>query len=184
VTPEQEAIYAELLALRCRRSDPAAFGEVVHHWEDRLFYFVRGLVKDEEDAWDILQQTWMKAFRGIRGLENGRSLSPWLYRIARFTAMSHLRKAYAEQDVRDAAADVAPADDNAGDAAFEDAERVHRGLKRLPLVHREALTLHFLEGFSVEEIAAVLDIPPGTVKSRLYHAKRALRSIVEEGDNG
>jgi RNA polymerase sigma-70 factor (ECF subfamily) len=62
----------------------------------------------------------------------------------------------------------------------ENAEQVHVALRRLPAVQREVLTLFFLEDLAIEEIADVVGIPPGTVKSRLFHAKRALRKILEE----
>lgn len=65
---------------------------------------------------------------------------------------------------------------------FEDAERVHRALGRISLSHREVLTLFFLEDFSHEQMAEVLDIPLGTVKSRLSYAKRALRSVLQQGE--
>ena len=64
--------------------------------------------------------------------------------------------------------------------SFEDAQQVHRGLSKLSLPHREALTLHFLEDLSVDEISQLLSVSPGTVKSRLHYAKRALRTILEE----
>ena len=81
----------------------------------------------------------------------------------------------------DDAADVP--DGGADDATFgaDAAEAVHAALPKLSLAHREVLTLHFLEGAPVEEIAAVLDVPAGTVKSRLFHARRALRAVIERG---
>ena len=69
-------------------------------------------------------------------------------------------------------------DENTQD--FDDAERVHRGLDRISLAHREALTLFFLEDFSIDEIASILNVSPGTVKSRLHYAKRALRLVLEK----
>jgi RNA polymerase sigma-70 factor, ECF subfamily len=176
---DKEAIYSELLVLRCRRHESGAIKELIGHWEDRLFYFVRGLVGDEEDAWDILQETWVKVVRKIGSLENPRSLNAWLYRIARLTAMSHLRDAYSESDKREEAVDTMETVTEPDQLHFDNAEQVHYGLKRLTLPHREMLTLHFLEDMPVDEIAEVLDIPPGTVKSRLYYAKRALGAVLE-----
>ena len=177
--PETETIYSELLVLRCRRRETGAIKELIGHWEDRLFYFVRGLVGDEEDAWDILQETWVTVIRKIGSLENPRGLNAWLYRIARLTALSHLRGVYSESVRRDENAREADTDDDPDQLRVDDIEQVHFGLKRLTLPHREVLTLHFLEDLPVDEIAEVLDIPPGTVKSRLYYAKRALRAILE-----
>ncbi|MHB9029783.1 MAG: RNA polymerase sigma factor [Candidatus Latescibacterota bacterium] len=175
---EKERIYAELLALRCRRGDPGALEELVRAWEDRLFYFIRRLVPGEEDAWDALQETWMKVVRGVGKLRQPERLSPWLYTIARASAMDRMRAVYAnhrEEPVESEALEQFPDETE----EFEDAERVHRGLDRISLPHREALTLHFLEDFTIEEIAGILGIPEGTVKSRLHHAKRALRAVLE-----
>ena len=69
------------------------------------------------------------------------------------------------------------------DDHFDNAEQVHHGLSRLSLSHREVLTLHFLEDLSLERMAEVLDVPPGTVKSRLYYAKRALRAVLDQEED-
>jgi RNA polymerase sigma-70 factor (ECF subfamily) len=60
---DQDAIYQELLVLRCQRGDPAAMEELVRAWEKRLYYFLRQLVKNEQDAWDILQESWLRVLR-------------------------------------------------------------------------------------------------------------------------
>ena len=101
----------------------------------------------------------------------------WLYRIAHRQAISHLRHVGAAPDAGAAPIDETTEvpDGGADDVSFsaDAAERVHAGLSGLSLAHREVLTLHFLEDVSVEEIADVLGVPAGTVKSRLFHAKRA-----------
>jgi RNA polymerase sigma-70 factor (ECF subfamily) len=177
-----EAVYEELLALRCRRGEKAALEELVRAWEKRLFYFIRRLVDDEADAWDVLQETWARVLSGIGALREPRRLGPWLYRIARNAAFNHGRvRATYRHMLQDYPA-APPADDDPARAEFDNAEEVHRGLQRLSLPHREVLTLLFLEDFSVEAIAEVLDIPAGTVKSRLHHAKRALRAVLEKED--
>ena len=84
-----EAIYEELLALRCRRGEKAALEELVRTWEKRLFYFIRRLVDNEADAWDVLQETWACVLSGISALREPRSLGPWLYRVARHAAFNH-----------------------------------------------------------------------------------------------
>lgn len=179
---ESDRILDELLALRCRRGDGGAWRELVRRWERRLFYYVRRIVGGERDAWDVLQQTWLAAYKGMPALREPRALRSWLYRIAHLTAMSHLRRrgaAITADDIDEAVElpDAAAEEEFSAEAA----EQVHAGLAKLSLAHREVLTLHFLEDVSVDEIAAVLDVPPGTVKSRLFHAKRALRAAIERG---
>jgi RNA polymerase sigma-70 factor, ECF subfamily len=181
---ESEQIFGELLVLRCRRGDASAWRELIGLWERRLFYYVRRLVGGERDAWDVLQQTWLAAYRALPSLQEPRALRAWLYRIAHRQAVSHLRHLGALPDAgAEAIEDAGEVPDDAEDPSFsaETAGRVHAGLSALSLAHREVLTLHFLEDASVGEIAAVLEVPEGTVKSRLFHAKRALRAALERG---
>jgi RNA polymerase sigma-70 factor (ECF subfamily) len=176
---EKERVYSELLALRCRRGERGAVEELIRTWEGRLFYFIRRLVPREEDAWDALQETWMKAVRGIGKLQRPERLAPWLYSIARASAMDRLRAVYAAEREEPVECEVLEQFPEEREPEFEDAERVHRGLGRISLPHREVLTLHFLEDFSIEEIAGILGVSAGTVKSRLHYAKRSLRAALE-----
>ena len=178
---DKEGVARELLALRCRRGDRAALEELIRTWEPRLLYFIRRLVRDEAHAWDILQETWMRVVKGISSLSDPQHLAPWLYRIARNTTLSHARSREPPHEALEDHPETL-ADDLSGGALleFEDAEQVHRGLSSLSLSQREVLTLFFLEDLSVEEVATVLDIPQGTVKSRLHYAKRALRKVITE----
>ncbi len=176
---DRQTILLELLVLRCKRGEKEAFDELIRQWEGRLLYYVRRLVATEEDAWDVLQQTWIKVFKAIKTLERPERLPTWLYQIARRTAASHWRGRYREQARMEDNADLAGFVGAEEAWHFEDAEQVHRALARISLAHREVLTLYFLEDLSLEQMAEVLTVPVGTVKSRLYYAKRALRAILE-----
>jgi RNA polymerase sigma-70 factor (ECF subfamily) len=177
-----EAVYQELLVLRCRRGDKAALEELVRTWEKRLFYFIRRLVDDEQDAWDILQQTWLRVLSGIGAVREPASLGPWLYRVARHAAFNHGQvQATYRRFLKNYQA-TAPPDEAPGQEEFENAELLHRGLVQLPVPQREVLALFFLEDFSVDEVAQILDVPAGTVKSRLHYAKKALRDRLGKED--
>lgn len=181
MSTEREQIYCELLVLRCRRRDSGAMEELIRHWERRLFYYIRRLLDSEEDTWDVLQETWLKVIGSIGELREPRSLPMWLYRIARNTAMSRLRRRYADRALVDDSEDVSEVDQSThGGFTFEDAEQVHYGLSQLSLPHREVLTLYFLQDLAVDEIAELLGVAPGTIKSRLHFAKRALRAVLEQ----
>jgi RNA polymerase sigma-70 factor (ECF subfamily) len=180
---DKDAVARELLALRCRRGDRAALEELIRTWEPRLLYFLRRLVRDEADARDVLQETWVRVLGGIGFLSDPRSLAPWLYRIARNVANSHARAREPPHESLEDHPDTNALDLTGGPLEFEDAEQVHRGLLSLSLPHREVLTLFFLEDLTVEQVATVLGVPPGTVKSRLHYAKRALRQVIAEEES-
>lgn len=176
---EKEAIACELLVLRCRQGHRDALEEMVRTWERPLFYYIHRLVDDEDEALHVLQQTWVKVLGGLKRLREPRKLPAWLYGIARKTALSHLRTRYSERTLFRNGEAVSHVDDGDVYLSFDDAERIHYGLGRLSLMHREILTLFFLQDLSIEEIAAMLGVPAGTVKSRLHHAKRTLKAILE-----
>ena len=92
-------IYDELLVIRCRQRDLAAWDELVQRWNDRLLYYLRRLSDDEQKAANALQDVWLHAIRGIRSLRDGARLAPWLYTIARRTAMTHYRRGSAGDGV-------------------------------------------------------------------------------------
>jgi RNA polymerase sigma factor (sigma-70 family) len=175
---EKDILESALLVVRFQRGDASAFEALVAVWEQRLFYYVRRLVRTEADAWEVLQDTWLKLFRSLGSLRDARSLPAFLYTTARNTALSRLRKRDLQEtesysdDIHDGSA----ADET---AAFENAELVHHALDQLPLAQREALTLFFLQDLSLEETATLLDVPLGTVKSRIHYGKIAMRQILE-----
>lgn len=180
-----EAILDELLVLKCRRGDAAAWKELVSRYQLRLFYFVCRLVDAERDAWDVLQQTWMTALKGLGELQEPRAVRTWLYRIARNQAAIRLRQMGREAMLLDPQAmhELAEPEDDSAEPEHWPADaagRLHECLGKLSISHREVLTLHFLEDVSIEGISAITSVPPGTVKSRLHYAKRALRDAMEE----
>lgn len=179
---DSESILDELLVLKCRRGDVRAWRELVQRYERRLYYFIRRLVAQERDALDILQQVWIAAIKGMPGLSEPRTLRTWLYRIARNNAISHLRRAGTRIESVDPEElqEVAEKDWDDADPCWpeEAPQRLHAAIAQLTVPHREVITLYFLEDASVEEIADVTGVPPGTVKSRLFYAKRALRNAL------
>jgi RNA polymerase sigma factor (sigma-70 family) len=178
--PDRQLLECELLVVRCQRGDRSAFELIVAMWERSLFYYLRRLAPSEEDAWDWLQETWLKTFRSLPALRDPRTLPAFLYSTARNTAISRLRTG---EFHRPAAEPLEESLEASGDdaALFDDAEAVHHALDRLPLPHREALTLYFLEDLSLDEMASLLGIPLGTVKSRLHYAKLAIHKLLTEG---
>jgi RNA polymerase sigma factor (sigma-70 family) len=179
---DKQILESALLVVRWQRGDQSAFEEIVRLWEQPLFYYLRRLAPSEADAWELLQETWLKLFRSLKSLRDPHTLPAFLYTTARNTAISRLRgRAF---DNHEAYSESTPDEQSCDDvSAYDDAEQVHHALDQLPLLQREALTLCFLQDLSLEEMANVLDVPLGTVKSRLHYAKSAIRKLLSPGDD-
>lgn len=179
---EKDFIRCELLVLHWQRGDrEQAAGELAQLFERPVWYYIRRLVRSEDDAWDALQETFVSVLRSLATIREGRALPAFVYRTARNSALAQHRRRKEQplvEDIIDCMEDAAEAPLSA-----EDVAAVHQGLERLPLSQRETLTLYFLEDLSIAQIAEVTLVPEGTVKSRLYHARRALRRILEGGDH-
>lgn len=175
-TPDRRALELELLALRCRRGERAAWALLVAQFERPLLYYLRRMLRSEDEAWCVLQDTWVRVFTSLWTLADPRKLAPWVYGIARRALAGRIalagRETNATLELETVADEGAQADDLL--ASAHHVERVHNALGQLPSAQREVLVLFFLEDLTIEAIAEVLEIPPGTVKSRLHHAKRAL----------
>lgn len=134
----KEIIHCELLILRCRRNDRAAWDELIALWDRRLFYYIRRIVEDEHDAWDVMQQTWLATYKGIWAIRDGRCLPKWLYRTARNLALMHRRSRH-PHETWDAVEEQGPAEpscDDDGLLQLDRADLIHHGLDHLTLPHR------------------------------------------------
>jgi RNA polymerase sigma-70 factor, ECF subfamily len=168
----------EALLKRCRAGDDVAIEELIRRWERKLFYYARRLVFSEADAWDVLQQTWVRVMKGINGVKNPEKLVPWLYRVTRNTAISHRASLLARERWVDHTACIEDRSTAEAEQVQWTAEDVHWGLEAITVHHRDALTLFFLDDLSIKEIAGVLNVSEGTVKSRLHYGKKALKETL------
>lgn len=179
---QQDGLSEQILVLKCQRHDESAFRELVNLWEHRLYYYLRRFVGDKHFLWDILQETWLTVFKEIPKLQDVRTFPAWLYRITHNKAVDWLRKENKYVQMTDNQIDAIVENDITVPTVKEQAELVHGLLEKLSLAHREVLTLYFLEDFSIREIAQIIGVSDGTVKSRLYYAKRNLYQT-SKGDN-
>lgn len=169
----------------------AAFDRLVTHYSGPVYSLVAGMVSENSEAADITQDVFLKAFRGIRGFRQGSSLKTWLYRIAIREAMNHRRwfwRHHREQESLDQESDdshlMIQVEDERGTpfdlaASHEAQQAVRKALSAVPEAYRSAVILRDLEGMAYEEVAEVLAISVGTVKSRILRGRRMLREILE-----
>ena len=176
-TREHDPTGDELLTIRCQLGEPAAFDDLIARWHAPLWSFVRRLVGKDDAASEIFQDVWVRVIRGIPRLRDGSKLRAWLFGIARRTLMDHLRQEYARSPIADIDVDEIAADALAVEDA-DDLQELERALSRLPIIEREVLTLFYLQELSLTEVAEALKVPVGTIKSRLFRAKRLLRQAL------
>ena len=169
----------ELLAIRCQLGEPGAFDDLIARWHGPLWAFVRRLAGGDDAARDIFQDVWLRVIRGIPRLRDGTKLKAWLFGIARRTAMDRLRCEYARSGAVDLDVDELPAESPIIDDVH-DLDALERALERLPLIERETVTLFYLHELTLAEIAEAVNVPVGTVKSRLFRARRLLRHDMTE----
>lgn len=167
----------QLLVVRCQLGERAAFDDLIGRWSGSLHRYALKLTNDPELANDLTQDVWLRAIQGMGRLRDAAQFRPWLFGIAHRTFMDRLRARYAMPvDTGIDVEEVATTDDSGAD---EDLDRaLTAGMASLPMVEREVLTLFYLEELPLADIAAVLGIPVGTVKSRLFRARTLLRKQI------
>jgi RNA polymerase sigma-70 factor, ECF subfamily len=166
---------ADLLAAHVAGS-PAAFSELVRRHQDRLWAVALRMVRDPDDAADVVQDALVKAFRRAATFRGDAAVSTWLHRIVVTTALDALRAA-ARGDVV-AFDGLDPADSHDGVAARETQLDVAAALAAIPADQRAAVVLVDIAGFSVDEAAWALECPSGTVKSRCSRGRSRLASLL------
>jgi RNA polymerase sigma-70 factor (ECF subfamily) len=170
----------ELLVVRAQLGDRRSLAELVARWHDPIRRYVRRMMSDRDAADDVAQQVWARALKALPGLTQPERFAPWLFTIARRSVMDRLADKYGGPEEIHAVEDLA-VDDHA--AAVIDRARIADGLGRLPAREREVLILFYLQDLSLQECGEVLQVPVGTVKSRLFKARHLLRDhLIEKGD--
>jgi len=168
-----------LLVLEAQRGDERAFEQLVASYTEALRYYVRGLLKTNDEVDDVLQETWLAAFRQLKRLRSARAFAPWLYRIARNRALRRLRKPKHLVPMTDEI-EAAATESTDWEPSADDAKLVNACLTELPPHHREILTLRYVGEMTYEQLAETLECRVGTVRSRLFNAKQALRRRIEK----
>jgi RNA polymerase sigma-70 factor (ECF subfamily) len=177
------------LVIRVRQGDTRAFGELVEKYKRRAYYAALGLVSCHEDALDLSQEAFARAFRHCRSLDPERPFYPWLYQIIRRLCFNLTRDRRTRRNrlaearpwiVSEATSRASKSNPARQAELAELRERVRKAIEKLTAIEKEALVLREFEGLRYREIADLLGIPIGTVMSRLYSARRHLAEALEE----
>jgi RNA polymerase sigma-70 factor (ECF subfamily) len=172
----------QLPVRQAREGNPAAWDALFRRYQLPLYVYVFEMVHHEQTSLDIVQETFIAASRHIAGLRNEEKFASWLFGIAHQKCVLHWRKKGGKEilldEIPDAPDESLDAPGNALIRNEQEAEFMN-AINQLPLQHRSVLLLHYIEDFSLEEIARISETQTGTVKSRLHYAKKSLRKILE-----
>lgn len=175
-----ESIADQILVLQCQAGYTAAFAKLFERYQGPARYYLGKMLGRFDGVEDLSQEVWLKAYRNLHTLRDPARFRSWLYRIARNEVLQLARRRELAQDVAEEIVAEAPSPVEPEEAYRpEDARRINQGLARISPIHRDVLVLHFLHDMTYEEIAETMDCPVGTVRSRLFHAKQALRREME-----
>ncbi len=174
------------LVARARQGEAGAFEELVRRYRNDVYGLSYHFVRDREEAWDISQEVFIKAYRALGRFRGASGFKTWLLRITSNQCKDHFKKRRLdtvrfEEGVRADAAQSA-AGPSANAEAHELGEAIGRALAQLPAKHRTAFVLREYEGMSYQQMAETMGCTLGTVMSRLHHARKKLQTIlVNEG---
>ncbi len=176
--------------------DDSAFRELFDRYHRRAFAVAFGVVKNKQDALDIVQDAFIKVHRHIGNFQGSSSFYTWLYRIVMNLSIDHVRRAKKGRDLDYDDRVGRESGDVAGDGALlpeildgnpsktvlrkELTMAIQKALDELPEYHRAVIMLREVEGLSYEEMASVLKVPKGTIMSRLFHARRKMQDSLSE----
>lgn len=168
------------LVLAARKGDVDAYNGLVSRWEKRVYNYLLRMVKDREDALDLSQETFLKAYRYMAKLDDVDRFPQWLFRIAHNEAFSQFRKGKLDIDDDGREQGGARAIPVAGLPVYplELELAVQSALEKLSPEQREAVVLKVYQGFKFDEIARIQSCPVSTVKSRLYAAFELLKNVL------
>ncbi len=182
------------LVARAKAGDDEAFAQLMRDNEKRIYNLTLRMTGNPEDAMDLAQEACLNAWRGLKFFKGDSAFSTWVYRLASNACIDHLRRKKRRQDISapmptdeedDSQPDI-PDDRFRPEQELERQElrrAVAQGLDLLSDEHRQVLVMREINGLSYQEIADVLDLEAGTVKSRIARARNSLRKILVESGN-
>ena len=189
---QAEAEEDRALIERARQGDRAAFRELVERHQRRAFAIAVALVRDENDAREIVQEAFLRVWRGLETFHGGSSFFTWLYRIVTNLAIDLMRKpARRDQELDESReikdeldvpllARIDGADPLDVVRRTEIADRIRGALEALPPYHRGVIVMREVEGMSYEEMAQAMGVSKGTIMSRLFHARQKLQRALAD----
>jgi len=161
---------------RVKRGDREAYQFIVDRYMKKAYYIALGFVHNPQDALDISQEAFIRAFRKIKRFNTQKSFFPWFYQLMKNLCFDYLRRRGQRGEVPLDGVQILKTEKD----DREMKEILWKGISSLSLEQREVILLRYFQQFSYQEIAEILERPVGTVMSSLYYAKRHLKKIIEK----
>ena len=173
----RERVIDELLVTRCQEGCRESFDLLARRWQRRLWRYARRLTGHDDAAWDVMQEAWMAMLRQIRKLNDPAWFAVWAHRIVRNKCADHVRRSGRQRKLAEALTQQRRVDEDP--PRKSPGYAVAEALRQLPPDRKELLTLRYGQELNILEIAVILGIPTGTVKSRLHHAREEIKNILK-----
>lgn len=173
----------QLPVAEARAGQPEAWNALFQRYQLPLYACIFELVRSEQASLDIVQESFIAAVRHLASLRDDARFGSWLFGIAHQKCIQHWRKSGREEPLAAELAETLPSGEDGPRELLlrqEQEAEFMQALNQLPQSQRAVLLLHFLEGFSLEEIGGITSVSVGTVKSRLHYGKKALRELLED----
>lgn len=178
-TPETD----EQLVRKAQQEDERAFGELVHRYESKVYSLALKMLRNPEDAEDVLQDTFLRAYRGIKSFQGNSTFSTWVYRITANSALMRLRRKHLptvsidDADERETPINIADWAPGPVEQLLnqETQQAMNQAIESLPPEFRQVFVLRDIEELSNSEVAEILDLSVAAVKSRLHRARLKVR---------
>ena len=162
------------LVAQALKNGPAGFGPIVERYKGAMFGIALARLRNFHDAEDLTQEAFVQAFQRLRSIRDREKLGAWLRSIVIHMCANQIKRQVKRTELEDTIQTTSPKLQGAGNKHDTQAE-VMGALCKLSRVQRESVTMFYISGYSVEEVAAIQEVPEGTVKSRLYNARLKLK---------
>ena len=178
---QKQTVLNEYLVIRSQEGDADALQQLLEHWHPRLYGYALGRLRQADAADDVTQESLLSISKGIRRLTDPASFPKWAYQILIRRCADWQRKEMRRRQRH--TTDLAAASEQAmvlSTEASHDSEELQNAIAQLQPELSDVVRLYYFESFTVEDIGALLKLPPGTIKSRLYYARKKLKQTLEK----
>ncbi len=182
MTRNKEEVLTELLVLRSQDGDVTAWRQLVNIWQQRLYLHARRITGEHEVAQDITQDAWLSMVRGIKKLDDPARFRAWAFRIVSNKATDWVRRQVRRRKMLEVAKDEAERDGSEQEnlTTRSNIDIVRSAVRKLSREQRSLLSMFYEDGLEISEIATILKIPVGTVKSRMFSIRQELKPLLEQ----